>query len=95
MRLGYCMDSGARNNKEVPVGVVRQVLGQVANTGAIREEEDMRSSAIVVEEPADGGVDVPRWKVGVVAGGGKADPAVRGGDDAAWKAIVSGDAQQS
>lgn len=60
MRWECCKDSGGTNNKEYPVDVVRQVLVQVESTGAIREVEDRRSSAIVEGEPADGGVDVPR-----------------------------------
>ena len=46
------------NNKEDPVDVVRQVQVQVASTGAIRETEGMRWSAIVEEAPAGGGVAV-------------------------------------
>ena len=81
------------NNKEDPVDVVRQVQVQVASTGAIRETEGMRWSAIVEEAPAAGGgvaaVDVLRLMVSAAGGGGKADPAVGGGDGvvAAWKAM--------
>lgn len=83
MRWEYCKDLGGTNNKEGPVDVVHQVPVQVESTGAIREVEDRRLGEIVEGEPADDGVDVPRWKAGAAGGGGKADPAVRGVDDAA------------
>ena len=70
MRSECCKDSDGTNNKEGPVDAVRQVLVQVASTGAIREVEDMRSSETVEGEPVDGCVDVPRWTAGAAGGGG-------------------------